>query len=141
MIMTKDFLYNFIRMHAFGVFSTVSPDHKSESAVVGIVVTPDLKIFFDTLSDSRKYQNILANPNISFVIGWDHEQTIQYEGIAGIPGEEELDELLSIYFESFPDGVERKQMWKNIAYICVKPKWIRYSDFREATARIEELVF
>lgn len=139
--MTKDFLYNFIRQYKFGVLATVSPNNIPESAYVGIAVTPDLRIIFDTVSDSRKYKNLLLNPNISFVIGWNNEQTIQYEGTAKIPDTNDLDNLLQTYFIVFPDGKDRKENWKNIAYFCVKPKWIRYSNFNEVTPKVEEIKF
>jgi len=139
--MTKDFLYNFIRQHKFRVLATVSSVNVPESDYDGIAVIPDLKIIFDTVSDSRKYKNLLLNPNIAFVIGWDNEQTLQYEGTAKIPDINELDKLLQTYFEVFPDGKDRKENWKNIAYFCVEPKWIRYSDFNEATRQIVELKF
>lgn len=139
--MTKDFLYNFIRQYKFGVLATVSPNNIPESAYVGIAVTPDLRIIFDTVSDSRKYKNLLLNPNISFVIGWNNEQTIQYEGTAKIPDTNDLDNLLQTYFIVFPDGKDRKENWKNIAYFCVEPKWIRYSNFNEVTPKVEEIKF
>jgi general stress protein 26 len=139
--MTIDFLYNFIHQHRFAVLATISPDNVPESAYVGIAVTPDLQIIFDTVSDSRKYKNLLVNPNISFVIGWDNEQTIQYEGIAKIPDGDKLGKLLETYFEVFPDGKERKANWKNIAYFYVEPKWIRYSNFAEGKQQIEEMKF
>lgn len=138
--MTTEFLYNFISKHKFAVLSTVSEENKPESAVVGIAVTNDLKIVFDTVSTSRKYQNLLKNPSISFVIGWDNAQTVQYEGLARIPDESELKELLEIYFSVFPDGRERYETWNDIAYFCVEPKWIRYSDF-SIPQTIEEITF
>ena len=82
--MTKEFLYGFIRQNKFAVLATVSSDNKSESAYVGIAVTTELKIIFETVSDSRKYKNLVLNPNISFVIGWENERTLQYEGMAEI---------------------------------------------------------
>lgn len=139
--MTIEFLYNFIRQHKYAVLSTVSKDNMPESAVVGFIVTPDLKIFFDTVSNSRKYKNLILNSNISFVIGWDKEQTIQYEGTAKIPNHKELDVLLKSYFQVFSDGINRKKNWKNITYFSVEPKWIRYSDFNKSIPRIEELNF
>jgi uncharacterized pyridoxamine 5'-phosphate oxidase family protein len=136
--MTKEFLYNFIRKHKLAVLSTVTQDHLPQSAVIGLIVTEDLKLFFDTLSDSRKYQNLISNPAISFVIGWD-EETVQYEGKARIATETELKELLPEYFKVFPDGIDRNKNEKRIAYFCVDPNWIRYSDFRNKEAKIEEL--
>ncbi|MEO6730687.1 MAG: pyridoxamine 5'-phosphate oxidase family protein [Ferruginibacter sp.] len=139
--MTTDFLYSFIRRYKYAVVATVSPGNSPESACVGIAVTEDLKIIFDTVSDSRKYQNLLLNPNISFVIGCDNGQTIQYEGTATIPDANELDSILRVYFEIFPDGKERKENWKNIAYFCVVPRWIRFSDFNQTDTQIEEMKF
>lgn len=139
--MTTEFLYNFIRQHKYAVLSTVSQDNLPESALVGFIVTQDLKIFFDTVSDSRKYKNLILNSNISFVIGWENEQTLQYEGIAKIPNHTELDDFLQAYFEVFPDGKDRIKNWKNISYFYVEPKWIRYSDFKKSTPRIKEFKF
>jgi uncharacterized pyridoxamine 5'-phosphate oxidase family protein len=138
--MTTSFLYEFISGYKYGVLSTVTVDGLPESALVGFVITPDLKIFFDTISSSRKYRNLVNNPALSFVIGWDSEQTVQYEGSAKISLSDELEELLPIYFQVFPDGRERKENWKDLVYFSVEPKWIRYSDFGNPSV-IEELRF
>jgi len=137
--METEFLYDFISKNKYAVLSTVTKDNLPEAALVGIAVTTDLQIIFDTVSTSRKYQNLIANPSIAFVIGWDNEQTIQYEGIAKTPSAQELDELLEIYFNVFPDGKERKENWNDIAYFCVEPRWIRYSNFNNQ--KIEERNF
>lgn len=137
--MIIEFLYNFISKNKYAVLSTVTKENLAEAALVGFAITKDLKIIFDTVNTSRKYQNLIINPSIAFVIGWDNEQTIQYEGIAKTPNAKELDKLLECYFNVFPDGKGRKENWKNIAYFCVEPKWIRYSDFNNQ--QIEELKF
>ncbi len=139
--MTTEQVYNFIRMNKLAVLATVTPDNKSESACMGIAVTSDLTIIFDTVTTSRKYQNLLVNPSISFVIGLDNEQSIQYEGIAKIPTESKLDELLKTYFEAFPEGQDRKDTLEDIAYFYVEPTWIRYSDYNSLTPEIEEFTF
>jgi uncharacterized pyridoxamine 5'-phosphate oxidase family protein len=138
--MTTQFLFDFIAKNKYAVLATVAPDNSPEAAVIGIAATKDLEIIFDTVSTSRKYQNLIKNPSIAFVIGWDDEKTVQYEGIAKIPDTNELDGLLKIYFEVFPDGRERKENWKDIVYFYVEPKWIRYSDFR-TPLKIEEKTF
>lgn len=139
--MTQEFLYNFIRRYKYGILSTVSQSNTPESACVGFAVTPDLRIIFDTISDSRKYKNLISNHNIAFVFGCRDEQTVQYEGIAKIPDDSELDKLLQTYFEVFPEGKVRRKTWKNIAYFCVDPKWIRYSNFSNSKYQIEEINF
>lgn len=134
----KYFIYSFIRKNRYAVVSSISAQGLPEAALVGIVATPDLKIFFDTVTDSRKYKNLLRNPAAALVIGWDHEQTLQYEGIARAASGLELEEMKHHYFEIFPDGRDRV-LWKNIAYFVIDPKWVRFSDYSGKTPVIEEL--
>jgi uncharacterized pyridoxamine 5'-phosphate oxidase family protein len=139
--MTKAFLYNFIKQNKFAVLSTISRDNKPQSACVGIAVTLDLKLVFDTTNDSRKFKNLDNNSNVSFVIGWENGQTIQYEGTAINFDKNEYPELLKTYLDTFPDGLDRIQHWNNITYFVVEPTWIRFSDFNEKVPQIEELNF
>jgi general stress protein 26 len=127
--LTKEFLYSFIAKHKHVVVSSVTADQKPEAAVVGIIVTPDLRIFFDTLSTTRKYANLLSNPAAAVVIGWDDEKTVQLEGKARVPSGTELDALLQLYYKVFPEGEDRNKNWPDIAYIVIDTEWVRYSDF------------
>lgn len=76
----KKFLYNFMRKHSIGVLSTVSPEGNPEAAVIEFGETKDLQLIFDTIDTFRKYQNLKNNPLVAFVVGWDENRTIQYEG-------------------------------------------------------------
>lgn len=139
--MVKDLVYQFINQQKLGVVSTVNLLNKPEAAVVGIAVSVNLEIIFDTVKTSRKYQNILHNPNVALAAGWDEEVTVQYEGIAEILGtSDEADNLREVYFRAFPDGRERAETWPGLVHVKVSPKWIRYSNFNEPQV-IEELVF
>ena len=77
----------------------------------------------------------------STMFGWKGgltpEQTAQIEGIVDEPQGPELARLKAVYFRVYPDGVERQQ-WKDITYVRVRPKWVRYSDFRGASPLIVE---
>jgi general stress protein 26 len=139
--MMKDLVYQFINQQKLGVVSTVNLLNKPEAAVVGIAVSVNLEIVFDTVKTSRKYQNILHNPNVALAAGWDEEVTVQYEGIAEILGTgDESDNLREVYFRAFPDGRERAETWPGLVHVKVSPKWIRYSNFNEPQV-IEELIF
>jgi general stress protein 26 len=130
-------LLEFIRRHSLGVEATVSPAGAPQAAVVGFVVNDAFELFFDTLDQTRKFQNLGRDPKIAFVIGWDEERTVQYEGIADVPRGAELERFQGIYFAKFPEGRER-QLWPGLVYVRVRPRWIRYSDFREATPEVVE---
>ena len=118
----------------------ISAQGAPQSALVGIAVTPDLEVIFDTVASSRKYGNLLANPAASLVIGWAGEVTVQYEGRAFQPVGAELSRYQQIYFEAYPDGPDRLS-WPGIAYFVVRPKWIRYSDYDQRPPQIEEFKF
>ena len=135
--MTRAELVAFIGRHRLGVLATVAAGGP-EAAVVGVAVTADLELVFDTLGSTRKAENLRRDPRIAFVIGWDEEQTVQYEGIADEPTGQELERLKAVYFAAFPDGPSRLA-WPGITYFRVRPTWVRYSDFRAAQAMILEL--
>jgi uncharacterized pyridoxamine 5'-phosphate oxidase family protein len=131
-------LVAFLRKQPWAVEATVNGANEPQAAVIGVVVTDRAELFFDTSRTSRKYGNLRARPAMAFVIGWDDGCTAQYEGLADEPTGEELTALKALYFERFPDGREREQ-WPDIAYVRVRPRWVRFSDFRGSAPRIVEV--
>jgi hypothetical protein len=129
-------LVDFIGACDLGVVSYLSTEGRPQSAVVGIAVTPELEVIFDTVSSSRKYSCLKTRAECSIVI-WSGEVTLQYEGIA----EETVDDRYKeAYFKKMPDGRDRLS-WPGITYFVVRPKWIRYSDFVARPPVIEEFSF
>lgn len=135
-------LSTYLARHRLGVLATIGPDATPQSALVGIAVTPQLEIVFDTVKASRKYSNLIARPHCSFVIGgWDNtEQTVQYEGVAQELEGPARDHYLPLYFAAWPDGPSRLT-WPGIAHFVVGPLWIRYSDFAQNPPLIHESRF
>jgi pyridoxine/pyridoxamine 5'-phosphate oxidase len=138
--MTKLELYRFLAAHALAVVGSISTEGAPQSALVGIAVTEDLEIVFDTLNTTRKYRNLTSNPKASVVVGWEGEKTVQFEGEAFLPEGEELARYKGVYFSKWPDGVDR-QNWPGLVYFVVRPRWIRFSDFDQRPPLIEEMVF
>jgi len=138
--MTKTELFEFIARQKLGVLGTISPDSAPQSALVGIAVTSDLEIIFDTLKSTRKYRNLAANSACSFAIGWAGEVTVQYEGEAREPQGDELAGYQAVYFANWPE-CRTHLSWPGITHLVVTPKWIRYSDYDRNPPRIEELKF
>ena len=138
--MTKDFLYQYIRQHTLAVVSTISGEKKPESALLGIAITEELEIIFDTVKTSRKYKNLVENPAAAIVIGWDNETTLQYEGTATALNDTGDEKYKEAYFAVFPDGRQRAETWPGLVHFKVSPKWIRYNNFNEPQI-IEELHF
>jgi general stress protein 26 len=129
--MTRAQLVAFLRKHPLAVEASVAPTGDPQAAVVGIAVSDDLELVFDTLGNTRKAANLRRDPRIALVIGWDQEQTVQLEGLADEPAGDALARLQAVYFAAFPDGPSRLS-WPGITYFRVRPTWVRYSDFRGA---------
>src|ERR1700737_4756486 len=110
-IFARQALLVMMRGHRFAIQTSVSPTASPQAAVVGVIVTDDFELFFDTIDTTRKMQNLRQNPKIAFVLGGTvegDERTVQYEGIADEPRGSELERLKTIYFRRFPDGPARQ---------------------------------
>lgn len=134
----KKIILDFIKKQRLAVISTVGIDSKPESAVLEFGETEKLEIIFDTFSTSRKYKNLQTNKNVSLVIGWDENITVQYEGVAEEVRGKEAKEYQQIYWNKNPKA-QRWESREDITYFKVMPKWIRYSDLRKDPWEVFEI--
>lgn len=133
-------IYSFMKRYKYGVVSSVAANQAPQSALVGIAVTRDIEIIFDTVKSSRKYANLRTRPSCSFVVGWGEEQTLQFEGVAFEPDPVQLKRYQEIYFATWPDGPSRMN-WPGIAYFVIRPVWVRYCDYGLPSPLVEEFHF
>ena len=136
--MTRTELVAFLRRYRLAVQASTAPDGAPQAAVVGVAVSDALEIVFDTLESTRKFQNLLVDPRIALVIGWDDAQCVQLEGVADVPTGAELERIKQCYFAVYPDGRDRLA-WPGIRHVRVRPSWVRFSDFTREPPRIIEL--
>jgi len=110
------------------VLSTVTHDFLPQSAVVGFSEKENLELIFGTSYKARKYQNLLKNPRVAFVIGWDEGKTVQYEGEAiELKHQSERQDAISIHLSKIPSAAKYLSDSEE-AIFKVVPKWIKYSD-------------
>ena len=138
MVLSKAELYEFIARHRYGVVATTHEDGSAQSALVGIAVSQELEIYFDTVGDTRKARNLRRDPRISIVIGWENEQSVQLEGFADEPKGARLAALKLVYYAAWPDGPSRES-WPGITWFRVRPRWLRFSDFNRADGAVREM--
>src|SRR5262245_62871983 len=91
--MDRSELLAFLRRHRYAVQASVAADGSPQAAVVGVAVTGELELVFDTLGTSRKAQNLRRDARIALVVGWDDAQTVQLQGMADEPTGQELASL------------------------------------------------
>lgn len=138
--MNRPGLIAFLRLHRLAVETSISAIGWPQAALVGYAVTDRLELIFDTLQQSRKAQNLRSNPHTAFVVGGWHsgdERTVQYEGMAHTVEAEEWDRLRPDYYAAWPEA-ESRANWPGLIYFCVRPTWIRYSDYNQRPPLIVE---
>ncbi len=128
MAIDRQTLLAFIRAQKLAVVSTVSPDGAPEAALVNIAVTDDLELIFYALQTTRKCVNLRRDPRIAAVIGWENETTLQVEGAADEPRDEELERLKQVYRAARPDA-GFQMAWPGLTYFRVRPRWARFSRY------------
>jgi hypothetical protein len=126
--MTPAELVSFLRLYPFAVQASVTPNGAPQAAVVGVTITDDLELVFDTLGRTRKAGNLRHNPRIAFVLGGD-DATVQYDGVADEPWGPERERLVGLHLERFPERRGREQL-ADLTYFRVRPLWIRYTRLR-----------
>ena len=134
----RKFILGFIKRHKICVLSTVSPDNRPESAVIEFGETDNLELIFDTFMTYRKYKNILNNHNVSVVIGWDEDRTVQYEGVAVELNMLDTIKYQKLYVAKNP-SVAKFMVMPGIRCFKITPKWIRYTDVGVFPYKIIEL--
>jgi pyridoxine/pyridoxamine 5'-phosphate oxidase len=139
-MMDKSTLHAFMSRARYGVVSSLAVDGSPQSALVGVAITSELGIVFDTLKTTRKYLNLVARPACSVVLWWGGEQTVQLDGTAFEPAGAERDSYREAYFVAWPDGRDRLA-WAGITHLVVRPHWVRVTDYDQAPPLIEELRF
>jgi GNAT superfamily N-acetyltransferase len=137
---TRAELLRALRAERHATVASVSADGAPQAAVVGVVVSEDFEIFFDTLDVTHKATNLRARPRAALVLGSvaaDAQMTVQLEGIADEPSGADLERLKTLHFDRFLDGPAR-QAWKGLIYVRIRPTWVRVSDYAPSQPRIVE---
>ena len=135
----KKLVFDFIRKQTIATLATVSPETKSEAAVISFAITDDFEIIFQTFTSYRKYRNLQSNASVAMVFGHDKKITVQYEGLARELHGPDLAQGKKMYFEQNPSNLKWDEI-PNAAWFRVSPKWIRYLDNTEPRT-IYEMTF
>lgn len=135
----KQIILDFIKKQKLAVMSTVGEDGKPESAVLEFGETDELELVFDTFTGSRKYKNLQIHKDVSFVIGWDKDITVQYEGVAEEITGEKAKKFQRAFWNKNPKA-KRWEFREGIVYFKVTLTWIRYSDLSKDPWDIVEIV-
>ncbi len=126
--------------NVLGVVSTNSATGFPQAAVVAVSETDTLEIIFATFNDTRKFFNLLTDPRVAVVMGWnnDDKRTLQMEGRARLVEGPEVESIASIHCTKSA-GSRRFRDDPRQRYFVVTLSWLRYSDFGVNSSEIWEV--
>ena len=120
--------HDFITRNRLAVLASIGPDGAPQAALMNIAVTPALDIVFETTCETRKFANLERDPRVALVIGWQGQETLQYEGTVIRPEGDRRDQARDIFLAAFPAKAS-DQHWPGNAYFRVCPHWLRFSSY------------
>lgn len=135
----KATVYDFVKDRRLAVIATANNTGAPEAALINIAVTPDLEIIFETTSATRKYVNLMRNPRVCLVIGWQDDRTLQLDGLVDGPEGREYERLKAFYISVFPQRTSH-EYWPGNDYYRVRPRWARLSNYN-SPRKVEEFSF
>ena len=135
----KTIILEFLKKHTLAVIATTHLDGAPEAAAIDFSVRDNLELVFDTFKETRKYANLLNKGSVAFVIGWDENITVQYEGDAIAVPISDVAQYQKEHIEKVP--FERQFIEKGAIMFKVIPRWIRYSDFTKDPIECMEIRF
>jgi uncharacterized pyridoxamine 5'-phosphate oxidase family protein len=136
---TKRMILEFLRKHTLAVIATCHRNGTPEAATVDFSVRDNLEIVFDTFRDTRKFDNLAERPGVAFVVGWNDNITVQYEGEATRVPAADIEQYQEAHLDSVP--AEREFIERGAVMFKATPRWIRYSDFNKEPPELIEVQF
>jgi len=120
------------------VLATASKEGKPHCAVMGFALFSDGTLVFSTHTNSRKWQHLQENKNVSTTIGWDfHGLNLQVDGVASLIDKgESLQQTAKEFFQINPDAAKFRS--PDTYFIKIRPTWIRKTDLSLTPPDIEE---
>lgn len=136
---TKRMLVEFLRKHTLAVIATCHRNGKPEAATIDFSVRDNLEVVFSTFKETRKFDNLAERPGVAFVVGWNDNITVQYEGEATRVPAADIEEYQEAYLNSLPAA--REFIERGAVMFKATPRWIRYSDFNQEPPEVIEIQF
>jgi PPOX class probable F420-dependent enzyme len=130
-------LIDFVRQHPWGVVASLGPDGQPQAALVGIAATDRGEVVFDSAPTARKVDNIRRDARVAIVVIAHDEITLQCEGDADLPADDDQERCMDAYLGVYPEG--RQRAADGAVLIRVRPRWARIADYRPGSFGVQTL--
>ncbi|QRM56901.1 pyridoxamine 5'-phosphate oxidase family protein [Sinorhizobium sp. BG8] len=135
----KRMILEFLRKHILAVIATCHRNGTPEAATIDFSVLDNLEIVFSSFKETRKFGNLAERPGVAFVVGWDDNITVQYEGEATKVPAADIEQYQEALLNSVP--ADREFIERGAVMFKATPRWIRYSDFNKEPPELIQIQF
>ena len=132
----RDEALSFLVDHDIGVLATTSRAGEPHARTVYYTCDDSFKIYFITLKNTRKADDLLASPRAAFVVSQtDIPRTIQIEGVVSdLTETATLNPLISDFVHKLSEeteyGIPLTHLdASELKFYCLTPTWIRWGEF------------
>jgi hypothetical protein len=122
----KDKVVAFMDKEPLCVVSSLNGESRPQAALVAFTHSDKLELLIGTSNQTRKFQNLVANPNIAVVIGFSGDANIQYEGTTTQIDKKDLESLRERGFAELP-GKDKYRQDPTEAWFLISPSWLRFT--------------
>ena len=144
--LVKERALAFLASHTTGVLATISPSGHPRARTVYYVCDDSFSIYFTTLANTRKDDDIAANDRAAFVVSEEAvPQTLQLEGaVTNLTDSIAIDPALAKLAEvTMSNGTYFAPLTRfdpaKVLFYRLKPEWIRWGDFTHGVTSTEVL--
>jgi general stress protein 26 len=128
----------FLMSQKVGVLSTTS-NNQPQSSYIYYIADEDLSIYFATVVNSRKHDNLQVDDKVAFTVGTIKPPvTVQIEGIAEVVVDKDtIKAVTANYYDvavenaHYPVPITKLDVRNGLVVYRIKPTWLRYSDFTD----------
>lgn len=140
-VINKKEVFEFLKKHENCVLATASRDGKPEAATMGFGIDEALNFYFTTGKSTRKYPNLVVNPQAAIVVGVSGaEATVQVDGRVELAEGEAAVKVREKILADHPDWgsyCPDPSADKTCAYFTVVSTRVCYSDFTKEPPAVE----
>ncbi len=127
---------DFLMSQKVGVLATVV-DGQPQASYIYYIVDEDFSVYFATVVNSRKHDNIQSNSKVAFTVGTIKPPfTVQLEGVAEVVVDENtIKAVTANYYDiatennHYPVPITKLDVRNGLVVYKIKPIWLRFSDF------------
>ena len=142
---TRERIIEYLESHRKMTLATVTPDGRPLAHTVEYA-TDGSTVYFATSKGTRKVQNILKNPDVSYAVDEDYDDWLRIQGVqmearaTVLTDREEVEKAAAVYLKKFPFVADFPPN-PDMVFVKVEPVRGFFLDYTKGFTHREDTAF